>query len=68
MACIDCLHNGICIWTQVDAKHNKGCKHFKNKADFVEVVRCKDCKRRYTHCFERALGDNDFCNRGERRA
>jgi hypothetical protein len=26
------------------------CDHFKNKADFVEVVRCKECKC-CTHCY-----------------
>lgn len=25
--------------------YNEDCPHFKNKADFVEVVRCKDCER-----------------------
>ena len=33
---------------ELDMGHNieadKNCRHFKNKADFAEVVRCKDCK------------------------
>lgn len=47
--CYDCIHCGACS----DAGDSgfsslkedvRECKHFKNKADFVEVVRCKDCK------------------------
>jgi hypothetical protein len=46
--CYDCLHYDACS----DAGDNgfsslkedvSKCKHFKNKADFVEVCRCKDC-------------------------
>ena len=55
------------------------CKHFKNKADYTRVVRCKDCK----HCDDQLASglwcnhpDNrnplgcrpiDFCNDGERK-
>lgn len=48
-SCKDCIHNVIC---SADAyfKEREGaetaCIHFKNKADFVEVVRCKDCKHK----------------------
>jgi len=35
MTCKDCIHDGICIWTQVDSKNKKVCKDFKNKADFI---------------------------------
>lgn len=38
MNCKDCVHYVPCyIGRAID------CRHFKNKADFVEVVRCKDC-------------------------
>ena len=53
------------------------CMTFKNKADFVEVVRCKDCvKRGLTECpmliINIDLGgivcrDDCFCSYGERR-
>lgn len=77
MTCKDCIHNGICISTQVESKHKKVCKSFKNKADFVEVVRCKDCNGSYIardgkmRC---ALQDDiplvepsHFCSYGERK-
>lgn len=57
------------------------CGSFKNKSDFVEVVRCKDCKKRYVPCYcalwhstvngrEMFLerGDYFFCSHGERRS
>lgn len=54
------------------------CNDFKNKADFVEVVRCKDCKFRgtddcsnsyYLECegaYVDPMEDDDFCSYGER--
>ena len=40
--CKDCIHNELCnIHGYIDADE---CAVFKNEADFVEVVRCKDCK------------------------
>lgn len=58
-------------------KVEKWCDRFKNKADFVEVVRCKDCKYWTTEndgcCTNlRALvlvenENKDFCCRGVRR-
>ena len=44
MTCKDCMHYKICVWTQVETDITKTCEMFKNKADFVEVVRCKKCK------------------------
>lgn len=37
------------------------------KPDLVEVVRCKDCAKRYKQCFDKVLNDNDFCSLGERK-
>ena len=48
MTCKDCLYYEMCYmvehygWSEEDGT----CVNFKNKADFVEVVRCKNCK----HC------------------
>ena len=38
MACKDCIHYKVCHTLEFEE-----CVCFKNKADFVEVVRCKDC-------------------------
>lgn len=49
--CKDCIHYLVCDYWEKEAYPNDCenydkalCKFFKNKADFVEVVRCKDCK------------------------
>lgn len=47
--CKDCIHYEICdeyvapneSFPEVEG----GCRCFKDKADVVEVVRCKDCRR-----------------------
>ena len=57
MTCKDCIHYCWCKDTIADENWNEdapkeikelfspvGCENFKNKADFVEVVRCRDCK------------------------
>ena len=63
MTCNDCIHQYCCKYDRffgVDEVENK-CNYFKNKADFVEVVRCKDCKHwakmRYDTLLERSFGD-----------
>ena len=50
MTCKDCVHEKVCVIIAFpEAFENtkwekEPCDHFQNKADFVEVVRCKDCK------------------------
>lgn len=50
MKCNDCVYFKRCVvlGVELDMHHNKEadkkCRHFKNKTDFAEVVRCKDCK------------------------
>lgn len=57
MTCKDCIHHCICneherVMLTIDNLYelmyqegvDMSCKHFRNKADFVEVVRCKDCQ------------------------
>ena len=89
MTCKDnCLHYEVCL----TAFSSKGMylgddaeemECFKNKADFVEVVRCRDCK--YLYCFSaidrlfyckhspkglqgiNIVEENPFCSYGERR-
>ena len=90
MTCKDCIHHDLCFdngtlfirFTAIGRKAenvetNCPFKNFKNKADFVEVVRCKDCKYWTTEndgcCTNlRALvlvenENKDFCCRGVRR-
>ena len=47
------------------ALHNKDAIP---SADVVEVVRCRDCKRK-KHCmiYENHLAQNEFCSLGERK-
>lgn len=46
--CYDCIHCGACSdagdsgFSCLKEDASK-CKHFKNKADFVEVIRCGKC-------------------------
>ena len=84
--CGDCVHAKVCkevngSW--FSPKNIAFCRLFKNKADFVEVVRCKDCKHlEYGYQCYYPLGmmlnndgdayvlvdpDEDFCSCGERR-
>ena len=46
--CGDCIYYPICEqWVEESETFPEiegGCKVFKSKSDFVEVVRCKDCQ------------------------
>ena len=71
--CKDCLHNEICdILINTNRTINaNNCANFKNKADYVEVVRCKDCTEWIEHdqeCFHwYGFKENDFCSHGIRK-
>ena len=81
MTCKDCVHHNICIWeNELEEESNAHCTSYKNKADFVEVVRCKDCEHGHWNqetCHGRPVyycdrtdlqvGKYDFCSYGERR-
>lgn len=60
--CKDCLHYEACstfskiINAAVDVE--KGCEHFKDRTQFAEVVRCKDCKRWFPEQEERCKALN----------
>ena len=72
MTCKECLHYDVCKDATVPNPEYKGtqpdkskeCRHFKNKADYAEEVRCKDCKyseiadngrfRKKIYCFQPA--------------
>lgn len=79
MTCKDCVHKDLCgtftrpcMPDEVNASERL-CKDFKNKADFVEVVRCKDCKiysGKYcclTDDTEDRREPDDYCSYGERK-
>lgn len=74
MKCQECIHNEMCYATHTDDSH--ACCNFKNAADVVEVVRCRDC-REYTPveggkplCALHSIGVayDDFCSYAERRS
>ncbi len=77
--CSDCLYYEVCQnrYSWLDQEDNTKyitCEKFKNKADFVEVVRCKDCVKRGTFDCVKSKGDHptttkneEFCCWGERR-
>ena len=82
MTCYDCIHSDVCSGIGACSYHCSDvskCKYFKNKTDFVEVVRCKDCQyvhinsssEKY-HCKRRGyyseeVKPTDFCSYGERK-
>ena len=70
MTCKDCISYNVCEWGQL---YETPCVKFKNKTDFVEVVRCKDCDishNRWTGCPK--MGGlipppDHFCSYGRRK-
>ena len=82
--CKVCIGNDYCFVKPLHPRMmEKSCKQFKNKADFVEVVRCKDCMKGFTkfiknekyiecqlyhHEDKRQYKDEmDFCSHGVRK-
>lgn len=79
MTCKDCIHEIVCEklcprgllpYQSSEYPAELFCKHFKNKANVVEVVRCKDCKHQEQCCeFIMISGKDkniDFCSCGKR--
>lgn len=81
MTCKDCLYYEACNGWQLELynlpiEQNRNadkCRFNKNKTDFVEVVRCKDCDiphNKWTGC-PKMNGlippPNHFCSYGERK-
>ena len=76
MTCKDCIHEIVCGQDEVFKYGAYECTQLKNKADFVEVVRCSECQ--YC-CAEYCTRDikgrtnmfymqpDDFCSYGERK-
>lgn len=78
--CHNCIYYRMCEF--VHEFYETECNDFKSKADFVEVVRCKDCEyyvplgdayeykgKKAMHCILRAscTGDNYYCADGMRK-
>ena len=81
MTCKECLHDGVCFMQEVcedleEQLAEFGCNDYKTKAEWVPVVRCKDCKYYFRkYCTVESMLDytdierapNDFCSYGERK-
>ena len=81
--CKECVHYGVCKVLVGEQKIRiadnacsfaEKCVGYKQKENFVEVVRCKDCKSlEITGCYGecrklvRIVKPWDFCSYGERR-
>lgn len=82
--CEKCIHGDVCAYRdgmdEGDEKALTQCSDYKNKADFVEVVRCKDCKYFETpkwgndimiRCVNMSgcidVNPDDFCSYGKRK-
>ena len=69
MTCKDCIHYDICLPnSEAYGIKLRPCSKFKNKADFVEVVRCEKCKYCVTHTCAITGIKTLFCDYGEKPA
>lgn len=81
MNCKSCIHFNVCAKAKNPENYGlQMCKDFKDKENYTEVVRCKDCvyylplgvyyqKREVRACiFSHGLfGENGFCCEGIRK-
>jgi len=59
--CEDCIHYNSC--DDEILCFASFCGRFKNKSDFVEVIKCKDCMHYSFTAFDSALNKNcGYCN------
>ena len=76
VTCKDCIHYEACVLNSEYVP--SPCRCFKNKANVVEVVRCKDCgmfvdnkEALVTYCKRECknltVNPSDFCGYGERK-
>ena len=66
MTCEDCVHHDICLEQYSGLTPEmmfRECKKFKNKANFVEAIRCRDCQRCYNRITKRNKQIMYFCMR-----
>ena len=74
MTCKDCFHCDVCLCNDnYDHYASSLCDHFKNKADVVKVVRCKECvyaNDKGDTCYfgeGRFVTPEHYCSNGERK-
>ncbi len=86
MTCYDCIHFDNCLDNEKTRYYGTNiacdnveerCKFFKNKSNFIEIIKCKDCKHAtedimiegvcYCHKIQQGMFLDGFCSYGERR-
>ena len=76
VSCEDCIQYDVCEYADGQKYETQellkaDCPRFKNNADVVEVVRCKDCTEwdknecECSHWY--GFRENNFCSYGERK-
>ena len=65
--CDSCTHRNVC--TAINNQPCIECNHYQCAADVEPVVRCRDCKHRYSDSWCEYVDDDDnfYCARGERK-
>ena len=70
-SCEDCMSFRLCslcgFLKSSYRKYCEPCGFFLNRADYVKVVRCKDCKYRYSSEFCECRPEDAYCSDGERK-
>ena len=56
--CKDCLYEKMCPIHLKDEDAER-CKAYEEKDDYVKVIRCKDCSRRYDDGWCKPPGEMD---------
>lgn len=66
MTCEDCIYYDILCKDTLQDDELQLCDSFKNKADFIEVVRCKNCIHGEVSIIARTKGGKEtwgcYCN------
>jgi hypothetical protein len=64
MTCTDCIYVDVCEeWHNQEMQ--RACyygEYFKNKTDFVEVIRCKDCLSYHPSPRSKVTVDSGYCD------
>ena len=82
MNCKKCIHFNVCPKAKNPENYAiQGCKDFKDKENYAEIVRCKDCQfyipygnfrfkgktMRFCHLQNRLSCELGFCDEGKRK-